>query len=93
MKIALISCVKTKIKTNKLIKANQLYNSDLFKKSLKYCLKNYDKTYILSAKYGLLETNEMVFYYEKTLNKMSKNDKEKWYKKVTTQLKKKNKQK
>jgi hypothetical protein len=89
MKIALISCVKTKLNTKIPVRADELYQSALFKKSYEYCKNRYDKVYILSAKYGLLEINDMILPYEKTLNKMSKKEKEIWYNNVFNSLKNK----
>ena len=85
MEVAFISCVKTKL--NKKSKAKDLYVSDLFKKSLGYTLKRYDKVYILSAKYGLLNLNDEILPYELTLNNMSKEEQKKWAYKVYTQIK------
>ncbi len=71
--IAFISCVKTK--RNYPCKAQDMYISDLFKKSLAYAKKHADKVFILSAKYGLLTLDEIIYPYEKTLNKMSEYEK------------------
>lgn len=52
--------------------AKDMYVSDLFKKSLEYARRlNPAKIYILSAKYGLLELDDMIEPYEITLNEMS----------------------
>lgn len=83
-RIAFISCVKTK--KNHKCKAGDLYISDLFKKSKEYCLKKYDKVYILSAKYGLLDLNEEIEPYELTLNNMSISEQKKWAYKVYKQI-------
>ena len=80
MNIAFISCVKSKKIGN--YEAKELYISDFFKKSLRYCIINYDKVFILSAKYGLLELNERIETYEMTLNNFSKDKKVVWSKKV-----------
>ena len=76
MKIGLISCVKTK--QNKTSIAEEMYISDLFKKSLKYSKKMYDKIYILSAKYGLIELTDIIDTYELTLNNQSNIFIKKW---------------
>lgn len=44
----------------------------------------------MSAKYGLLEPNDLIKPYELTLNKMSVDERKKWTEKVITQLKSKN---
>lgn len=82
--IAFISCVKTK--QNHPCKAQEMYISDLFKKSLKYAKQHADKIYILSAKYGLLKLDEIICPYEKTLNGLSEYEKKKWAYKVFKQF-------
>lgn len=82
--IAFISCVKKK--RNYPCKAQEMYISDLFKKSLNYAKKHADKVFILSAKYGLLNLDEMIFPYEKTLNGLSECEKKRWAYKVFKQF-------
>ena len=67
--IVLISCVKSKGKQP--AQSQDLYESDLFRKSLAYarCLRP-DAIYILSAKYHLLDLDRQIEWYDKTLNKM-----------------------
>tara|TARA_R110000824_G_scaffold288142_1_gene476139 strand:- start:38 stop:475 length:438 start_codon:yes stop_codon:yes gene_type:complete len=86
MDIAFISCVKKK-KIGE-YKAIELYISDYFKKSLKYCSMNYNKIFILSAKYGLLNLDSKIKDYELTLNSLSKEEKIIWANKVAIQIKK-----
>ena len=85
MKIVLISCASKKrlYKTQ----AKNLYISPLFKLNLKYAksLKP-DKIFILSALYELIELNKSINPYNKTLNKMSKNEIKIWAKKVINKL-------
>jgi len=88
MKIAVISCCKTKIKADKKVKARDLYNSDLFNKSLAFCLEKYDQVFILSAKYGLLSLADKIKTYDLTLNKFSIKEKKEWSKKVVDNFKK-----
>ena len=85
--IILISCVGKKKK--KKTETQNLYISTLFKKSLKYAksLKP-DKIYVLSAEYGLLDLNQKIEPYDKTLNKMSSNEIRKWANSVLDQLQK-----
>ena len=86
--IVFISCVKTKRKIK--IEAKNMYISDYFKKSLSYAKTlNPKKIYILSAKYGILELNEVIKPYNKTLNKMNKVERKKWGEKCYNQLKNK----
>ena len=85
MNIAFISCVKEK-RIGK-HKAKDLYTSDFFKKSFGYCSSKYDKVFILSAKYGLLNLEDMIENYEMTLNNFSKKEKVKWSEMVYGQMK------
>lgn len=82
--IIFLSCVKQK--RNKECFASEMYISDLFKKSLLYAesLKP-NKIYILSAKYGLLELNDIISPYNLTLNEMTERERKLWAYKVIKQ--------
>jgi hypothetical protein len=83
--IALISCGKSKLSEPAL--AHRLYTGNLFQKSLAYARRrNADTIYILSAKYGLVEFDQLIEPYEKTLNRMSAADVARWAADVLTQL-------
>ena len=85
-RIILIACVKSKRKMQS--KAIELYTSTLFKKSLEYSrLLNPDQIYILSAKYGLVFTDQVIEPYDLTLNNMATYEIRKWAKRVLDQLK------
>lgn len=84
-----ISCVKSKIKTNKEIEAWKLYSkSSLFNKSLAYArtLVSDEDIYIISAKYGAIKPYTKISYYEKTLNTFKKNELIEFQLKVESQL-------
>lgn len=86
-KIVLISCVSKKL--NKKSKAKDLYISPLFKYNLKYAQSlNPDKIFILSAEYGLLNLDEEIMPYDKTLNKMSDKEIKEWSNNVLSKLNK-----
>jgi hypothetical protein len=83
--IALISCGKSKL--NVRAPAHKLYTGDLFQKSLAYARhKNADAIYILSAQYGLLELEQEIAPYEKTLKGMPSADVARWAEGVLSQL-------
>lgn len=86
MKIALISCTKLKQTYN--CTAEKMYQpSTLFSKALAYVKKqNYDATYILSAKHGLLPLDEMIAPYNVTLNNMSAQEVKNWSLRVLKDL-------
>lgn len=84
-KIVLISCVSKK--RNYRTAAWDLYVSPLFKKNLQYAKSiGADKIFILSAKHGLLELNDKIGPYNKTLNKMSSEDIKEWANLVRSQI-------
>jgi hypothetical protein len=87
MKIGLISCVKTKINDGKEHFAKDLYCSDLFIKQLALSQKENEKTYILSAEFGLVELADKLPYYDKTLVGANKSAKESWANMVLEQMK------
>ncbi|NJL32020.1 MAG: hypothetical protein HC898_10530 [Phycisphaerales bacterium] len=83
-RIALVSCVKHKRSVPS--PARDLYQSSLFRGLRKYAEANSDAWYILSAKYGVLQPDQVVEPYERTLNKMGKADQLKWAEFVQEQL-------
>ena len=83
--IVLIACVKTKRKIPS--KAIDLYISSLFTKCREYAqLLHPDHIYILSAKYGLVSSEEVIEPYNLTLNNMSTSEIKEWSKRVLHQL-------
>lgn len=75
--IIFLSCVK--MKNGKECKAKDMYISPLFKKSLSYAKSlNPDKIFILSAKYGVLELDDIIKPYNLTLNDMKEKEKKNW---------------
>ena len=71
MKIALISC--SKMKRDHSCTAAELYSpSHLFSLSYAYAQKVADKVFILSAKYGLVEEEDVISPYNLTLNNFFK---------------------
>ncbi len=87
-KIVLVSCVKSKLKYP--AKAKDLYTSTLFQSNLQYAYQlKPDAIYILSAKYGLLELDQIITPYELTLNTMTEAEKKGWSRRVLDVLQKK----
>lgn len=85
-KIAFIACSKNKQLS--ICPARHLYQGELFKKALKYCSLHFDEVFILSAKYGLVHPDDRIKYYDLTLNRMKKDRRREWSKKVKRQLNK-----
>lgn len=85
MNIALIACGKSKRDTTS--HAVDLYTGALFKKSLAYAKDmGFDKIFILSAKHGLLELDDVVEPYEYTLIGKPKRRRLQWAERVKSQL-------
>lgn len=85
MKIGLISCTSKKLDHK--APAWKLYQpSPLFNKAWKYCTTRYDKTYILSAKHGLLSPETEIEPYDVTLNKMPRTDRAIWASEIIPKL-------
>jgi len=85
-RICLIACVS--LKDTRKMRAGDIYLSPLFKKAREFASNNFDRWYILSAKYGLISPDMVIEPYEKTLNKMSSEDRHKWAENVFGELKK-----
>ena len=87
--IIFISCTKKKL--NKRCKAKELYTASAwFRKAYKYATSlNPIYIYILSAKYGLLNENDIIEPYEKTLHGARENEIKIWSTKVISQMKEK----
>lgn len=85
-KIVLISCVSKKLSSK--AKAGNLYTSVLFKLNLKFAKSfNTEHIYILSAKHGLIDLDDIIAPYDLTLNNMKTNDIKAWSSRVLAQLK------
>jgi hypothetical protein len=86
--VVLVACVATK--NDKPMPAEDLYASDLFKKSIAYAHKLADDEdiYILSAKHHLLPIKKVIEPYNMTLNDFDKDEKEKWSNIVLDDIKK-----
>ena len=82
--IFLVSCVSEK--RPEPAPAKDLFISDLFKKSRAYVESTGKPWFILSAKYGLVDPEECICPYDKTLNKMPKEKRRKWAEGVLGQL-------
>lgn len=87
--VVLVACVATKI--NKPAPAEQLYDSDLFHKSMAYAhkLAEPQDIYILSAKHHLLPIKKVIKPYDLTLNDFSADEKKEWSDIVLNDLSKK----
>jgi cytoplasmic iron level regulating protein YaaA (DUF328/UPF0246 family) len=84
MRIALVSCVKSK--QNRPAPAKDLYTSPLFKSLRRYAEANADRWFILSAEHGLVDPDKVLAPYEKTLNRARKDQRAVWGRRVQERL-------
>ncbi|MFZ6771569.1 DUF6884 domain-containing protein [Undibacterium sp. SXout7W] len=82
--IYLISCVSQK--RDQACAARDLYISDWFIKSRRYAESSPCSWYILSAEYGLINPDQIIAPYERTLNTMPAKDRRSWAKCVFLQI-------
>lgn len=90
MNIALIACSKSKNPEARQhpVAACDLYTGAMFRKSLRYAkdVLRADRIFILSAKYGLVEPEERLPYYDQTLCTAKVAEKRRWADMVITQM-------
>ncbi len=84
MRVALVSCVKSKRAAP--AAARDLYTSPLFCGLRRYAEKNADTWFILSAQYGLVDPTQVLEPYERTLNRLGKAERLQWATLVQRQL-------
>ena len=82
--ICLVACAKTKRKETS--SAENLYSSALFQKCREFAKNYFQEWYILSAKYGLLKSDQLIQPYERTLKKMPRHKRRKWAEDVFKKL-------
>jgi hypothetical protein len=74
------------VKCSQRLPARELYCSDWFLKARAYVEAQGDEWFILSAKYGLVEPNEVIAPYDETLNEMPSSQRRAWAERVALQL-------
>lgn len=83
--IVLIACGKSKRPTS--LPARDLYTGDLFRKSMAYASALLpDAIYILSAKHGLVNPDEIITPYDLTISRMPRSMRLKWAERVFRQI-------
>lgn len=91
MRIALIACCKKKLgkdNPSQKFRASDIYIGHSFTLSKNIGVKMYDcdDYYIISAQHHLLDKNDLISYYDKTLNKMGVKERKEWANVVLKQL-------
>ena len=66
--------------------AEDMYISQLFMGMRRYAEQNADAWFILSAEHGVLQPDQVIAPYERTLKKMPKRDRVAWAERVQRQL-------
>ena len=84
VKIGLVSCSKLKLSSPR--PAESLYISPLFRMAKSYVKRCYDRWYILSAKYYLVEPGRIIEPYDETLNGRRAAERRLWSSRVYRQL-------
>ncbi|AEF86110.1 putative weak: protein [Treponema primitia ZAS-2] len=85
MKIVLLSCVKTQ--NNYKTKAKYLYHGSYFEKAYEYAnILKPDRIFIISSKYGVLESDDEIEPYNVELRSKSISDRKLWSKNIIEQL-------
>ena len=84
MKLVLIGCVKSKHTGTH--RAEDLYDSRLFRGRLAYARANADRWFILSALYGLLSPDQPVACYERAMTDMPRSERRIWSENVLRDL-------
>lgn len=82
--IGVVACSKSKL--DRAAPARDLYTSPLFKLSLAYAEEHCDKVYVVSAFHGLVELDQELRPYDRTLSKMSKKERLAWGDRVASSL-------
>lgn len=87
-RVVLISCAAKKLR--QAARAQDLYMSPLFRRQLAYARKLApDSIFILSAKYGLVDLDEVIEPYDLTLKDLGSRDRQAWAGRVLAQLQRK----
>lgn len=82
--VVLVACVSLKSDTAQ--KAKELYLSNWFKKARVYAEANGDEWFILSARYGLVEPENVIEPYNESLNGKRRAEREAWAERVASSL-------
>ncbi|WP_439357722.1 DUF6884 domain-containing protein [Bradyrhizobium sp. DASA03007] len=84
MRVAFVSCVKTKADEPDL--AEHLYISPWFRMAAEYARRNSDRWFILSALHGMIEPRHCIAPYEATLNGAKVDERFEWSLNVIDQI-------
>lgn len=82
--ICLVACASSKKSTA--APAKDLYTSALLHKSRLFAEKRFDRWYILSAKHGLVSPDQTLKPYDRTLKRLSHEERQRWAQRTFEQL-------
>ncbi len=74
--IGLVTC--TRQKKQGVWPARELYKSDAFVKHLNFAEKTYNKTFIISGRYGLVDLDQQLPWYDRDLRQLTESEQEAW---------------
>lgn len=74
--IGIVACSKTK--SDHAGPALELYTSPLFRLSVRYAIQHCEHVYIVSAKHGLVDLEDVLEPYDVTVRGMAKREREMW---------------
>lgn len=82
--VCFVSCVKGK--RDHAAPAKDLYRSTYFTESKTYAMRRFPRWYILSARHGLVEPDQVIAPYELTLNTMPVGERRQWADRVLADI-------
>lgn len=82
--VGLVSCSSQKLR--RAAAARELYTSALFQKSLAFAERTCAVTYVVSALHGLVELDQMLEPYDRTLAQMTRHDRACWAARIVVAL-------
>lgn len=82
--VALVSCGKSKASEPR--PARELYTGGLFRASYEWATRHADRVFILSAKHGLVEPEQVIAPYDHKLSEKSKKERQAWGERVVSSL-------
>lgn len=84
-RVGLVACAARKLPGTH--RAEDLYQSALFKKARQWVIANCDNWFVLSAKHGLIHPSAEIDWYDVTLKNLTREERQAWADKVRLQLK------
>ncbi|MFN2384019.1 MAG: DUF6884 domain-containing protein [Gemmatimonadota bacterium] len=84
MKVCLVSCTRAKLPRR--AKARDLYDTPAFRRDREHAEREFDRWWVLSGKYGLLDPERVISPYDVSLNSMPRRQRRLWAVRVVEAL-------